>query len=243
MATKRFLGFTFAFQEESKIIVFHVKAQTNPSAGSGRFGHCLLFDKKYNFVDAAYRQIGIDDIQTDASTQAGIKDPHGYLNREIIVTEPGYAFIFLSNENPTQVDVYFDDLKITHAKSPVVQMHDYYPFGFTFNSYSRENSVDQKYLYNGKEVQKELGLGWYDYGKRMYMADIGRWGVVDPMGEKGRRWSPYNYAFDNPVRFIDPDGMWPDSPFGGSLRELVNAARNYAANKVKQVIGNTEKAP
>lgn len=100
--------------------------------------------------------------------------------------------------------------------------NNYYPFGLTFNSYQRVTAKQNDYLYNGKELQDELGLNWIDYGARMYMPDIGRWGVVDPLADSYYGWSPFNYGINNPIRNIDPDGRGIIDKIGGFFQKVKN---------------------
>ena len=90
------------------------------------------------------------------------------------------------------------------------QVNAYYPFGLqiaTLSSNSPSTNSPNEYLYNGKMDQDELGLNWLEYGARMYDPVVGRWWSLDPLAEVYYRHSPYHFSGNNPIRFLDLNGM------------------------------------
>ena len=137
----------------------------------------------------------------------------------------------------------------------------YYPFGLKHVNYNMDyleyqeiegdivlypplsttGKLTYNYKYNGKELQDELGLNMYDYGARNYDPALGRWMNIDPKAETSRRFSPYTYCYNNPLRFIDPDGMQGEDIYkldkGGNI-SFVKATDDdhdtlYAVNNTK----------
>ncbi len=97
---------------------------------------------------------------------------------------------------------------------------------------------ENKYLYNGKELQDEqlggINLDWYDYGARFYDPALGRFHTQDRFAEKYLDFSPYQYAANNPVLFIDVNG---DSLNVAQLRDYDAAANDALASGLQSKSG------
>ncbi len=119
-----------------------------------------------------------------------------------------YQFIdHLGNKRLSYSDLNDDGIVET---SEIRSEKNYYPFGLTQRGYNGQmQGTYYPYGFGGKEEQSELELEWLDFSARNYDASLGRWMNLDPLAEDMRRHSPYNYGFNNPISFIDPDGMKP----------------------------------
>ena len=103
------------------------------------------------------------------------------------------------------------------ANGKLEERNDYYPFGGLMGK--GLNGDFQSYKYNGKELERQIGLDIYDYGARRYDAATCRFTTMDPLAEKYYSTSPYAYCVNNPMRFVDTDGKLVEDANGNLVAE------------------------
>ena len=122
--------------------------------------------------------------------------------QKLLLTEEGYVTLADKQYHYFLKDHQGNNRMVVNASGTVEETNHYYPFGGLCAS----SGNFQPYKYNGKELDTENGLNWYDYGARMYDPALGRFTTMDRFADKYSSMSPYQYGANNPAVNIDING-------------------------------------
>ena len=165
------------------------------------------------------------NVQTESRTFINMPGVTGD-NAELFTFTTGSKFFELSN-HLGNVLVTISDKRIVYDatgdgiaeyyKADVITANDYYPFGMQMPGRKYSNGGDYRYGFNGKENDKDMDGNCYDYGFRIYNPALGRFLSTDPLSKSYPWFTPYQFAGNSPITFIDLDGLemaWKDPSTG-----------------------------
>jgi len=194
---------------------------TKPAA---YLNYVLLDDEQLAYVEkgSGCKQVGEDKTVT-------------ILNNTITVPRNGYIYIFTSNATK-DVNVYFDELQVTHARGALLEEMSYYPFGGQIAGLHSKaaGGLQSRYSFQSQEYEADLGLDLYAFEARQYDAQIGRWHVPDP-ADQFHNLTPYGGMGNNPIAHVDPDGrfLWLAVAIGA----ILGGYSGYQVAKAKGATG------
>lgn len=118
----------------------------------------------------------------------------------------------------------------------IVQENAYYPFGLAHTGTDYQQSNPNNFQYNGKEKIKAFGLNWSDYGFRSMDLHTARFISIDPLATDYPHWTPYQYAGNMPISFVDLDGLEPANPPASQKPKEPSFFQQAAANFLGQLM-------
>lgn len=160
----------------------------------------VLLDEQFNYVSSSsgFEQVGEDTILTT------------WTKMNLPMQKNGYLYVYTGNESG--VDVFFDNLQVTHLRGPLLEETHYYPFGLTMAGISSKaaGKMENRYKFNkGTELQSNefsdgSGLDWYATPLRSLDPQLGRWWQIDSKPDYAM--SLYSSMGNNPILYNDPLG-------------------------------------
>ena len=167
---------------------------TKPKA----FVNWVLLDDQFKYVATGS---GFEQVGADQEFKIHVKS-------NMPVTKNGYLYVYVSNETPN-INVFFDNLQVTHITGPLLQEQSYYPFGLQMAGISDAalGKLNSENKFNGGvELEEDYGVNLYSTFYRRYDPQIGRFGGVDILSEQSINVSGYQFALNDPIRMNDPFG-------------------------------------
>jgi RHS repeat-associated protein len=164
------------------------------------FINWVLFDEQFKYVSSSsgFEQVGSSNTLTT------------HTRSNLTLDKSGYLYIYVSNETPN-IDVFFDNMQVTHIRGPLLEETHYYPFGLTQAGISSKalsfGQPENKKKFTSQEFDDDLGLNLYQMRFRNHDPQIGRFIQIDPLADQYVYNSTYAYAENDVIRAIDVEGL------------------------------------
>lgn len=209
---------------------------------------------KTKATNARYSMVAAEETGVEAETEACLLSPQSDESSAWVENSREYAgpfvftdgkldrvlfdggFCLLSGQHTAYCYYVCDHLGSVRevvADAWEVQRNGYYAYGGPYGDWNT-NADAQPLKFLGKEWDHQHGLDFYDYGARLYDPAVARWTTMDPLCEKYYGISPYAYCFNDPLKFIDPDGkkvlIWYQDKKGNNQYFVYNGTQRGIPN-------------
>ncbi len=211
--------------------------QTTSGSKPKAYINWILLDEQFKVItgSSGFEQVG----------GSGTTTIHTKTN--VNIAKSGYLYIYTSNE-ATNIEVFFDNLQVTHTRGPILEESHYYPFGLTMAGISSKalsfgEPKNKEKTFQGQQFDDDLGLNWVQFKWRNHDPQIGRFIQVDPLASDYVYNSTYAFSENKVTAHIELEGLesfsiqnvWKSAGITSNTEHEINAKLKTIKEDVQPV--------